>query len=221
MKNQWGFSMLNFCFLIPIIFASGVLVFGSFQIISKYTDAQRECRIHVMGAQQILGQKLKELLDLNPLAKSLRTQEKTLKIARAAAILPSVIAAIQAKIIINQFQQSILRGKQELILATAKIQAQREMAKLPTQINGVKFSNPHLKVYKSPPNAIAPDHHTMPFFTEVQTLKAHWKVPIQNFVPKIILKVFKNYPSAIEGKCAATLIRKGDVWNPKLHQARF
>lgn len=221
MKNQRGFSILNFCFLIPIIFAGSVLVAGSYQIISKYTDAQRECRTHVMSSQKILGSKLKDLLDLNPRAKALRAEEKGLKIARAAATLPPAIAAIQAKIVYNQFQQSILRGQQEMIIASAKIQAQGEMAKLPSKVKGVKYSRISLKVYKTPANAIAPDHNTMPFFTEAQALKANWKVPITEFVPKIILDLFNNYPSTIEGKCAATLVQKGKVWNPKLHLAKF
>lgn len=221
MNNQRGFSILNFCFLVPIVFSGSVLVFGSYQIISKYTDAQRECRTHVMKAQQILGEKLKLLLDLNPEAKTLRTKEKVLRAAIAVSVVPPVTAALVIKLNFNLLQQSILRGRQEMIIASAKFQAQAEMADLPLKVKGVKYSNVGLKVYKSPPNAIAPDHHTLPFFTEVQTLKADWKVPIADFVPEIILDVFKKYPPTVEGRCSATLVKKGQAWNPKLHLARF
>jgi len=221
MKNQKGFSILNFCFLVPIIFTGSVLAAGSYQLISKYTDAQRECRTHVMKAQQILGAKLKELLDLNPKAKALRVKERALRIALAANPLPPVAAALVLQLNYNLLQQSILRGRQEMIIASAKFEAQKEMSDLPSKVSGVKYSRVGLKIYKSPPNAIAPDHLTLPLFTEVQTLKANWKVPITEFVPEIILDVFKNYPSTVEGKCAATLVKRGNVWNPKLHLARF
>lgn len=224
MKNQMGFSILNFCFLIPIIFSACLLVMGSYQLIVKYTDTQRECRTHVLRAQQVLGQKLKNLLDLNPQATALRIEERNLRIAlQAARLLPPVAAILQAKLYANQLQQSILRGKQEMILAHAKLEARAIMADLPSKIRGSTHSNIHLKVYKNPPLAIAPDHHTVPFFREAQALKVNWKMQISEFVPQIILDIFATtgYPKTITGFCAATLVQKGDVWNPKLHLAKF
>lgn len=224
MKNQMGFSMLNICFLIPILFFGFTVVVGSYHLITKYTDTQKECRTHVLRAQQALGKKLKDLMDLNPRAKALRAQERALRIALIAARLaPPLAAILQVRLNVNQLQQGVLRGQQEMILASGKFEAQRIMASLPFKIKGVKYSSVNLKVYKTPPLAIAPDHETLPFFTEVQTLKANWRLPISEFVPQIILDIFAktNYPRDVVGKCAATLVKKGDVWNPKLHLAKF
>ena len=224
MRNQIGFSALSICFLIPIIFFAFSVMLGSYQLITKYTDTQRECRTHVLRAQQTLGKKLKDLLDLNPKAKALRAQEKALRIALLAArALPPVAAAIQVRLDINQLQQGILRGEQELIIASAQREARNIMARLPTKIKGARYSSVNFKIYKDPPLAIAPDHHTVPFFTELQTLKVDWKIPITDFIPQILLNVFvkTNYPNSVSGKCSATLVQKGNVWNPKLHLAKF
>lgn len=224
MNHQKGFGMLNILFLIPILFAFAMVVIASHQMISHYTYIQRECRTQVLKAQQELGKNLKKLIELNPKAQALRTEEKALQVSLIAArALPPLAAAIQAKLNFNRLQQQILRGRQELLITTAKIQAQRHMANLLGKIKKVRYSSTDLKIYKSPLNAIAPDHNPVPLFKEAQAIHVQWKLPIEEFVPQVVLRIFKNtnYPKTIAGQCAATLIQKGDIWNPKLHLARY
>lgn len=216
--------MLSLVFLIPIIFFFCLVTVASYQLITKYTQVQHECRTHVLRTQQVLGKKLKELMDLNPRAKFLRVEEAQLRatIASLAAIPPATIPFINL-LNINLARQTALRFQQEKVIATATIEGKKIMGELPYKIKNPKYSSVNLKIYKSPPFAIAPDHQPLPFFTELQTIKVNWQYSIGDFIPDVTLKFFSktNYPVIIEGKCAATLIRKGDVWNPKLHLARF
>lgn len=230
MKNQMGFTLINFSFLVPIVFAGMMLVVISFQLIAKYTDYQKTCRSSVMKTQQLLGQKLKELMDLNPQAKTLRAEEAFLKksIATALATFPPAAIPFVKALEINLVRQGILRGRQELIQTTALIEARKTLGMYKLEFAMIRSaeaetSKPSLMIYKSPPTAIAPDHLPLPFFSELQTIKASWKVSIDELLPMKALEYFLmfNYPQFIEGKCSATLVQKGGVWNPKLHLAKF
>jgi hypothetical protein len=222
--NQNGFSMLSLSFLLPILFFSCMVILASYHMITKYTEVQNECRSHVLKAQQDLGKKLVELINLNPDAQKLRAEEVRLKaiIASLAATPPAAVPFVEA-LEINKARQAFLRLRQEKIIFTANLEAKKEMGELPFKIKNAQYSSPSLKIYKSPAFAIAPDHLPMPFFTELQTIKVNWSYPIEEFVPTNLLKLFSatNYPLTIQGKCAATLIKKGNVWNPKLHLAKF
>jgi hypothetical protein len=222
--SEKGFSMLSFSFLIPIAFFFCMVILASYHIITKYTQIQSECRSHVLGAQQVLGKKLKELMDLNKNARELRAEEAKLRatILSLSAFPPATVPFVEL-LDANLIRQGLLRTKQEGIILSANLQARKIMEELPPKINHVKYSSVGLKVYKSPLAAIAPDHLPVPFFTEFQTIKVSWQYSIGEFVPGILLDLFAktNYPKTVEGKCAATLIKKGDVWNPKLHLVRF
>lgn len=215
--------MLNFMFLIPVAFTFCMLIVASYQLISKYTDVQRDCRTHVLNAQKILGEKLKELIDLNEPAQKLRTEEKRLRLAIQVAAIPAVQAALRIKLYANLAQQGLLRAQQEKLILSAKSQATLKLSELPRLIPGAQYSPVGLRVAKSPPLAIAQDHNPVPFFTEAQAIRVRWRIPTVDFVPDVVLKIFKeiNYPLTIAGKCGATLVKKGEAWNPKLHLARF
>lgn len=224
--NNGGFTLIGISFLILPLFLSCMVVIGSFHLIERYTDIQKICRSHVLSAQKSLGKKLMDLMDLNPKAQGLRAEEATLQKAIAIALVTHPPAAIpfQKLLEINHVRQAILRGKQEKIIATATITARKSMETLysdfPKQTH-FKYSNIFLKVYKKPLTAIAPDHFPLPYFTDLQTIQVSWKIPTDNFIPNFLLGLFPNGPSQVRGECAATLLKKGDVWNPKLHQARF
>jgi hypothetical protein len=224
MKEQHGFSVLAFSFLIPIGFFCCMVVLASYHIITKYTHIQNECRSHVMEAQQLFGKKLKELMDLNKDASALRAEERKLRVTiLALSVTPAAAAPFVELLHINLFRQGVLRTKQEEILLSASMGARKIMAELSARINNAKYSSVGLRVYKSPLTAIAPDHLPVPFFSELQTIKVKWNYSISDFVPSILLTLFSNtnYPKTVEGSCAATLVQKGEVWNPKLHLARF
>lgn len=224
--NNNGFTFIGISFLMVPIFLCCLIVAGSYQLIHKYTDVQNVCRSHVLKTQKNLGKKLRELMELNPKAQSLRAQEAFLRksIAAALATFPPAAAPFQQLLEVNLVRQGILRGQQEKILFTATSEARRTMQTLstdfPKQIH-FKYSNIFLKVYKKPLTAIAPDHLPIPLFTDLQTIQVKWKTPTNYFVPQILLQLFPQTPSQVKGQCSATLIKKGDVWNPKLHLARF
>ncbi len=224
MKAQKGFVIIHILFLVPLFFSVGVLILTSHRIITKYTEAQRLCREHVLEAQQILGKNLKALLDLNPRAKALRVEENALRTALLAArAFPPVAAVLQARLNVNLTQQGVLRAQQELLITSGKARAYSVLSQLRAKIHSANHSFPVLKVYKTPQNAIAPDHDTLPFFENVQTIRIRWSLPLSHFIPQIVLNLFKSnhYPTKVRGVCAATLVQKGEVWNPKLHLARF
>jgi hypothetical protein len=167
-----------------------------------------------------------DLMDLNPQAQALRTEEAHLQkaIVVALATQPPAAIPLQKLLEINHVRQAVLRGEQEKIIATATIHARKNLESLHSDFpkkTHFKYSNIFLKVYKSPLTAIAPDHLPVPFFTDLQTIQVKWKIPMDNFIPNFLLQLFPNSPHQVRGKCAATLIKKGDVWNPKLHQAKF
>lgn len=224
MKTQSGFTLVQILFLIPILFSGGILIATCHALINKYTLIQRECRTAALEAQKILGESLKNLMDLNSPAKALRVEEQRLRTALIAArAFPPVAAVLQLKLNINLTQQGILRAKQELLIATAKTRSHSILSKLYKTIRFVHYTSPDLKVYKTPQNAIAPDHKPVPFFKEAQTIRVRWNLPLSDFIPEMIFKLFQSaeYPKNVKGSCAATLIQKGEVWNPKLHLAKF
>lgn len=224
--NNDGFTLIGISFLILPLFLACMVVIGSFHLIERYTSLQKTCRTHVLSAQKSLGKKLMDLMDLNPKAQSLRAEETTLLKAIAIALATNPPSAIpfQKLLEINHIRQAILRGQQEKIISTATMDARKIMETLysdfPKQTH-FKYSDIFLKVYKKPPSAIAPDHLPLPFFTDLQTIQVKWEIPTANFIPNFLLKLFPKGPQQVKGKCAGTLIKKGNIWNPKLHQARF
>ena len=224
-RNENGFTFLTFVGLMPAIFLSALILLSSYHLISKYAEAQSTCRSHVMEAQKSLGEKLTKLMDLNPKARSLRLEDARLKSAIALALVTSPPAAIPLKKLldINLFRQGVLRGEQEMIIMNATREAREIMSQLRSNLKNSYHSSVSLKIFKNPIFAIAPDHLPVPFFTELQAIKVNWKINMSDLFSRDFLFHFQKtgYLKEIKGTCAATLIKRGDVWNPKLHQAKF
>lgn len=223
--NQKGLTSLNFALLFFPIFLFVMLMMTSFQLIDFYSKTQKICRNQILLAQKYLGKNLERLIALNRQASTLRSEEAKLKatIASLAAVPPA--AAPFVKLLkINQFRQGVLRGRQEMLISSAKHAARSEIQRFKTAVApGVRArdSKVRLMVLKKPTSAIAPSFYPATNFEDLQTISIRWKVLLSDVVSNPLFQFFKNASRFLIGQCAATLIPKGESWNPKLTTAKY
>jgi len=212
-----GFTMIGIALLLPILFLVGTLTFFYFELITNYSWAQKQCREHVLKAQQILGEHLKKLIDLNPVAQKLRAEQKRLEVAIAISP-PQARPFLEAMLRKNEAQQMILAVQQRNIIASGKARAQMALGTGWKNVNQHEIALAKLEVKTSPVWAIAPDYYPVDNFAQAQTIRIGWRAL---GVGPTYKKFLKENLENISGDCSATLKKGGLAWNPQINEAKF
>ncbi len=221
--TQSGITSLNLVLILLPLVMFAMLIFTSYQLIDYYSKTQKLCRSQVLLAQKTIGLSLQKLIGLNNNASSLRAEERRLKAALVpVAGTPAAVPIIKL-IKVNHFRQSVLRGRQELLIRTAKFRARNLIQKLRGQLGAkvtVRTTPIVFEVQKKPPHAVAPSFYPVAHFEQRQLISVRWTLKLQHVIANPLLS-YLNGSKTIKGRCAATLVAKGDSWDPKLRMARF
>lgn len=212
-KANKGFVLVTLMALLPLLIAAAMAFTFSSQVLLKWHQTHKICRSESMGLQSQLGQLLRSLMLLNPLATKLRFDEiqTTVKLAAAVAQAnPPAVALLTAKLKMIHAKQKNLDRQQKLILSTAKVRILKWQTslnfKLRPHTKGVlQLENPTheaLAVEPWPKGATAPTYKIKDNFAQEQMVGAKWSKPIR-------------------GECFATLKQRKLSWIPALSEAKF
>lgn len=228
--SQNGFALVGILIALPVMLtiATGLALLGFG--LKNHTTVSATCRFEVWAAQREMGELLKELLRLNPLAKRLkreRTQaEAELKAARLS-FNPKLIAAAEAHRAWVVAQQTRLRQTQEQILSDAqRVRAFHQKKFLHktmasgTQILKVLSPSPTLAVQRFSPQDLAPEHQPLDGFVEFQRLEWRWQSQLFYDLPAWLKEFSPLENPNFTGACAASLTTKEKKWHPRLLAAR-
>ena len=190
--------------------------------VRNYDLSQSICIRYTLQAQHKMQKHLEHLLKLNSKADTLRkSYKKTYKIYKIAKLSKNalVLASIKARLIWLHTQRIHLSIKQKTILAKGKLDLQKawltfkkELKKLHPQ--WIKKYTPHpspLAVKSKPKGDIAPSYYIPSNFIKKQKLSFSWGMPIYQFLPSVLRKLFFNQHISLF-TCSATLYPKGNKW---------
>jgi hypothetical protein len=227
--NQRGVSTIFLLGLLPFFLALG-FGFAAFSLAFKsYVQAQHRCRVHVLRAQHRMAGSLNKLLELNPRARTLRTERTAAdRSVTAAASFPPALAAAkawQASVIALQLQ---LAAQQRTLLSTARMDGAQELSELNlesgrigVQLGGVPPTR--LKVLARPMSDLSPDYEVVPVFEKAQEIRLTWKIPQRTYF-KIAFKTIPPNASkdfgVLSGACAATMKRLNGKWIGALSEGK-
>lgn len=197
LKNEKGFIQIFLLSLLPIVL-SGILVllFSQF-FLKNWMESVHICRTELLATQKATQDHLERLMDLNPMAKSLRIALKMAQIQLAIAIAmtppnPALVAKAKAEIARIQQQRKQLellqkstilaanlemaRGVQSVV-SKLRLQSQKLQSRLPDlfefRIHSIRPFPTTLAVRPDKPD-IAPVYELQKPFTQKQALSVSW-----------------------------------------------
>lgn len=202
--------------LVPLLVTILTTLAASISTLIAFQKSQKLCRSLAISAQEIQGEALEKILQLNPTAKSLRIQEKALKAAIAAAAVTPGAQATLDKLYLSlraiQAAQKTLDVKQKTILFTAN-QRSTSMASSKTPQLPARKLRLRIHAKTSEP---APEYDLDMNFERAQTLSYNYKLVLKNVLPGWLIKFFYKV-SDLDMECSSTLKQKEKKWRPALN----
>lgn len=205
--------------VVLVLFA---LVF-SYKAMALSQNHLHQCHKEMLAAQKEQAKTLRRLLNLNPLAKTLRKMRKVATRARnAARSNPAALAAAQAALEAIKAKQRALRAKQLAIVASSKASWAKSQTYSRAQNNrsAISYSHPPaFPVKRTPDKWGSPTYKALPRLSTIETSRLSWilTIPIST---RLIAKALKAKSIAIEISCSSTLKQRGSKWVPVLIQAK-
>lgn len=229
-KSEQGFLTATLLALLPLILTLGLGFAVSSRVLFQWHQTHKICRNESMKLQKQLGELLKSLMLLNPVAHKLRADKiiAAAKLAIAVAeVNPPLIAFYTAKLEMIQAKQINLDRKQKLILSMAKVRLlkwQTSMfAKLqPKTLGPMRLEhrfNEALAVEPSPRGDMAPAYNLRTHFEQEQMAGAKWFSSLNRMLPQQ-LQTFLQSNRILPGECYATLKKRRLSWIPALSEAK-
>ncbi len=231
-SNQQGFSSLSLMVLLPLLLS--LLAGGAFigRSLFEWNRQHHLCQKRVLTHQNELRSFLKQLLSLNPRAKSLMLQEKAAQAALVIATAsgnPAAISAAGLRLKNIKASQLVLKTQQRIILSFAKNSAHRFNWNFRTDYYGVqkelhKSSLPYsypLAVEPVPKSATAPMYRPVAHFSKKQNLGISivWNIKNWEFLARVLIPA-KAHERKLVISCGSTLKLENGKWYTHLSAAK-
>jgi hypothetical protein len=229
MKDERGFALILFVALLPLMLAGGACLFMMMGLLEDRFSRQNMCRRHLLTGLEKSGITMKEVLALNPTARSLRIQIAATNLALAAAIASgnqpaATVAAKRLRILRGQQKMLDLRQRALLLKARSELSTAQLLAfgALRSTSGGfvqitATFPQPVRAALRPNLSGPGPVYVLEKGFERKQALVQKWQSRFQLHGP---LANFLNARGRFEEKCAATLIPEGLRWRARLAEDR-
>lgn len=239
-NSEAGFANVAFLGLLPAM-VLGILILLFTQLITRnWMQSLHTCRVELLKTQDQVGEHLKQLMQLNKLAKTLRLALKMAQVELAAAIAaenPPWIAKVLLRIKQIQAQQKTLDGVQRSLIAISDTKLNFAVFKVVQKIRQQDIQNklrlpdfvkfrikniiprPTTLAVKPDKPGVAPVYELKPDFKQAQTLHVSWisefetadKGPIKWLINKHQKKQY----------CKASLIEDGSSFREILNEDKL
>jgi len=239
LKNQRGFAQAFFISLLPILLAGFLVILFSQFFLKNWMQSLHTCRVELLTSQQKTKRHLKQLMDLNTLAKSLRlalmAARARLAVATASQNWPMVAEATRAIIQIEAKRKQLGLLQKSLILqanfemakgvesVARKIrqQSQHLQNKLPKflafRIHSIRPQPSLLAVQPDRPDT-APVYELQTQFKDRQALHVSWISEFQTRKEERYQWLLNHHKK--QDGCSASLEPKGKDFQEILHEGR-
>lgn len=226
--NQKGFALISMTVALPLVFIICISGLWLVWFMNQKKGLHNMCHHHLLKAQDYLVRGNTDLLRLNPIAKALIFQKRTLDAIILFAPPPAkATALIQRRFVVAE--QQFLKKTQQGIIGFANIMANKELLKYQmayrrkmrelnrlwksqSSIPSFLEAYPKISQVKVDWPDIAPTYKRGSSHEKIQRFKARWKVPIRNAMPDWLL----NYVPVSElwlGECATHPHKGVSQWN--------
>ncbi len=224
--NEQGFVLVSTLVLIPFLVALFTAVVTVVWVLKRRSLAQSLCVSHSVRMQDDLGDRLQELLRLNPKATKLRAQrqaaDREVDAANASGIVPLIVAARahQAYVILSQVS---LRTQQQTILNQAEAQARQHEAQLRHGLARIgvhavqanRFFPLALAVRPTPITSISPNFEPVRPFTFLQKRSFAFALPLGSALNKVFPNSRDSFWRQPMG-CSASLADQEEQWRVRI-----
>ena len=218
-NKKKGFALSLLLISLPV-FITCLMVFAALLFcIRNHNLAQKICIEKALQAQIQQQIHIESLLLLNPLAEQLKKayQQVSQLLKKAIKAKEPVTISIlltqreilrQKRLVLDRAQKKILKQSRKSV-EKAFDQFKHKMLTLQAGWIRKKHNKPFaLAVKARPKRGIAPVYYAPMDFSKNQALILHWKMPLYQFIPEWIQKIFFK-PEVSAYSCSATLKKKG------------
>ena len=217
-KKKKGFAFSLLLISLPVFITCLTIFTALLFCIRNHNLAQKICIEQTLQAQTQQQTYMESLFLLNPLAKQLkRSYQQVSRLLKKAikAKEPFTISILltqreilrQKRWALDRAQKAILKQSRKAVENTFT-QFKQKMHKLKASWIRKKHNKPFaLAVKARPKRDIAPVYYTPRDFSKKQALILNWKMPLYQFIPEWIQKIFFK-PELSAYSCSATLKKK-------------
>ncbi|MCB0378546.1 MAG: hypothetical protein KDD33_08645 [Bdellovibrionales bacterium] len=226
MKNQKGYTLISFCFFLPIVF---IVVFSCLWVtwfLVQKNRLENICHHHTLLAQQYLVKNNNKLLNLNRRAWQLYLEKKALQeLIRSAPPQARLVLALRLRRVIQQ--QVILRKQQKSFIYTGNVWSKRQAFLLKKdfsqQVHNMAkawnkpFSYPQLHFSWSKSQVtpllsdIAPPYRRAIRHESKQVISLRWSIPMGSMTPSWLTHWVPLHKKA-QGVCFSHPHKGGFQW---------
>ena len=205
-----------------------VLIFSIFSFESIKLNAvqtKNHCRYGLYSIQSETANKTNKLLKLNPAAKKLRVQIKSTKIALAAALAalsPQVVAILKVRLKYLKIKKFALIARQKFLLSQIYLYKTSALILLKNKLLGdFGFSknanslSSTLRFKKSPTTSKIPNYNLIPSSkNRANKINLSWRITSKYLKSNWLS--FLHIKKDFQQSCSAEIIKKGNLWHPRL-----
>ncbi|NUN04407.1 MAG: hypothetical protein HUU57_01480 [Bdellovibrio sp.] len=236
LKSEKGFALAMIMALLPVFVVGLIILFSVVNVTQTDLSVKHVCRKEGLTAQKRVAPLLTSLLNLNPLARSLRLQLLAAQAARALAIAQQnwLLVDKQTKKI-NELMQKRkeldIRQKQiiqqsNLILAfhhsatrTRLRQTLQSRSDVLMSLQMRAFNGKAPKLAVRPDDSdIAPPYSPQEDFEHKQSLAHEWQYRLSVRRP---FSLFVSNEFDFKKSCAVTLVKENSKWQPTVSKGKF
>lgn len=236
LKNEKGFAVAMIMALLPVFIVGLIVMFSVVNATQTDLAVKHMCRKEGLSAQKRVAPLLSTLLNLNPLAQSLKMQLLAAEAALAVAVAQQnwFAAATQSKKIseIKQKRKELdIRQKQiieqsNLILernhSNTKIRLRqtlqaRSNVLMNLKIRDFKGKAPQLAV-RPDSSDTAPTYSPKEEFEQKQSLAHEWQYRLSVRRP---FSIFVSNEFDFKKSCSVTLVKEISKWQPTVSKGKF
>ena len=228
-KNKKGSILTSLSLTAPVLISCMMLFISLMFFIRNHDLSQSICFKYNLQTQVKMKKQLKQLLELNPIAKSLRSLQKELErsyykaVSASGPLAPVTAATLKTAIEVVKQKRRVLDKQQKQILNQSRSHIEQQFSLFKKEIR--RFNPRYIKkdhhqpiplaVVAKPRGSLAPTYHRATSFSTRQTIYFSWEMPLYNSLPKWLIKAsFTSHLSKYD--CASTLKKRGSGWQVNL-----
>ena len=218
-NDSRGFLALSLTLFLTIASTLFAAAF-TYKIMTFKNRQQFNCQKSLLDTQTSQAKLLRHLLNLNPVALSLRKKRKiATRVRNAARSNPPALAAAQLALEIIKAQQRALRAKQNHIILQSSLAWGKLRLKLASSKPNQRARLTHpqkLAVIKQPDRWGSPTYKPSPSLEQLQISSLTWAYDVK-IESAAISKALKQNSIRLHIACGTTLKRRRSKWVPILH----
>jgi hypothetical protein len=238
--NSRGFGVVGFLILLPFLVSILASIAGAALMLKADAHLKHECRTSVLTSQRAVAEKLRDLMNLNPLASALRAEDARAKLALKVALAsghPLLIAPAQLNVALVESKRMALKIRQQALIISARAQSfeapYKAKAAIVAGLSGEALANGvtrprvtstsrfgRFDISAAPPGDMTPDYNPSSTFSAEQIVDVDVRIKISSLFPEWLRRLLPSEGLEITSHCQSTIEHREDKWIETLNAVK-